>query len=362
MAYLSTVIKKTEKTAIQLKEVLFQLALHVIVFLFFSFDSDNPAIKMHQIVFFVTYASGAFLINYLLLPRFYYQKRYLPFFFYVALILGGLIFMEECVLEQIYFPDTRGKKFPGVFYTLLDILPLIAILIGFKFAWDALGKQREVEALRTTVKEGELQFLKSQINPHFLFNNLNNLYSYAIENSPKTPQIILELSGVLRYMLYECKEKFVPLAKEVKQLKNFINLNEMQIEERGEVRFSSQGNVADYQIAPLILIVFIENAFKYSTASQAADILIDIRIDLSEEGVLFFKCVNSFQAQSNVDKLSHGIGLKNVKKRLHLLYPDAHQLDISARDGIYEVHLSMSLSKQRAIVSTADSPAVSLNN
>ena len=142
------------------------------------------------------------------------------------------------------------------------------MLSGFKFGWDALGKQQEVDELKIAVKESELQFLKTQINPHFLFNNLNNLYSYAIEQSPETPEIILELSGLLRYMLYECKEDFVPLTKEVDQLENFISLSEMQVEERGSVKFSTQNILANFKIAPLILIVFIENAFKHSTASQ----------------------------------------------------------------------------------------------
>ena len=94
------------------------------------------------------------------------------------------------------------------------------LLVGFKFAWDAQNKQTELEQLRNVVTESQLQFLKSQINPHFLFNSLNNLYSYALENSPKTPEIILELSSLLRYMLYECQEEQVPLSKEVKYLED----------------------------------------------------------------------------------------------------------------------------------------------
>ena len=228
---------------------------------------------------------------------------------------------------------------------MLDTLPIITIISGFKFAWDALTKQREVDELKDAVKESELLFLKSQINPHFLFNNLHNLYSYAIVQSPKTPEIILELSSVLRYMLYECKEKDVPLKKEMEQLENFINLYELQIEERGNVQFHVRNINGSYRIAPLILIVFIENAFKHSTASQSDEILIEVNIELREKGILDFLCRNSYRKQSNTDSLSHGIGLENVKKRLQLLYPDAHQLNIHQEEEIYEVHLTLKLNK-----------------
>lgn len=325
------------------KEVIFQVMLHIVLFLFFSFDRNEPQIQEFKVVAFLNYALGALVINYVLLPHFFYRKKYFLFFFYVAIIVVVIIAVEELVLEQIYFPDTRGKYFPGVVYSLLDVMPIITILAGFKFAWDASKKQLEVEELRSSVKESELQFLKLQINPHFLFNNLNNLYSYAIEQSPKTPSIILELSSVLRYMLYDCKEKYVALPKEIEHLKNFTQLNELQIEERGKVSFRTENIQSEYRIAPLILTVFIENAFKHSTASQSKDISIEININVTDSGMLEFKCKNSFRSVTNTDNLSKGIGLQNVKKRLLLLYPDLHELTISDSGEIYNVHLKMQL-------------------
>lgn len=327
------------------KEVIFQIVLHLVVFVFYSFERDHPDINLQKTVYYLNYALAAFFINYWLLPRYFYQKQYLPFFIGVLLTAAAVMLLEELVLEPIFFPDTRAYAFPGVFFTLSQVLPVILILSGFKFAWDALGKQRELEELQSAVRESELQFLTSQINPHFLFNNLNNLYSYAIENSPKTPEIILELSGVLRYMLYECKGTYVPLDKEVEQLRNFIKISEMQIEERGSVRFYSSSIAPGYRIAPLILTVFVENAFKHSTASQADDISIDVDVQLSETGILTFVCKNSFLPQSNTGSLSQGIGLKNVRKRLHLLYPGAHQLRINITENRYEVRLSIDLTK-----------------
>lgn len=333
------------KTSFSIKELVFQVVLLVLVFAFYSFDRNKPQIEISQIAFFANYALATFVINYFLLPKYFYKKQYIHFFVGVVIIVAAVIFIEEAVIERIYYPDTRGKSFPGVIYSLIDVLPVIVILSGFKFAWDALGKQREVDDLKDAVKESELQFLKTQINPHFLFNNLNNLYSYAIEQSPKTPEIILELSGVLRYMLYECKEKFVPLVKEVAQIENFMNLNEMQIEERGEVTFTSNNIKPGYQIAPLILLVFIENAFKHSTASQSENIKIKVSVDLKPNGTLAFNCLNSYQPQSNTDSLAKGIGLENVNKRLALIYPDAHQLSIRKDNNEFSVTLSIDLNK-----------------
>ncbi|MEQ9423748.1 MAG: histidine kinase [Cyclobacteriaceae bacterium] len=325
-------------------EVLFQVVLFLIVFLFYSFDRRNPGIQEVQVVFFLNFVLAVLIINYVLLPRFFYKKRYMIFFLYFSMIVALTIIIEELVLEKIYYPDSRGQRFPGVVFSLLDVLPVITILSGFKFAWDIITKQQEVERLRELMEESELRFLKSQLNPHFLFNNLNNLYSYALENSPKTPKIILEMASVLRYMLYECKEKYVPLKNELKQLGNFVKLNELQVEERGDIKFSApEAGLNDYKIAPLILMVFVENAFKHSIGSQAEDISINIEIDLSKDGQLTFKCDNSFSAENNSESLTKGIGLENVKKRLELLYPGAYNLKIHSDKDFFKVQLTLDL-------------------
>lgn len=323
------------------REIIFQVMLHLVVFVFYAFDKNQPYIEGYQAVFFLNYAMAAFIVNYLLLPRFFFRKKYLYFSLYVLLLLMSVMFIEEAILEKLFFPETRGRTVQ--IYAMVGILPVVAILSGFKFAWDALQKQREVEELRATVEKSELQFLKSQINPHFLFNNLNNLYSHAIENSPKTPSIILELSSVLRYMLYECREQYVSLSKELEQLENFTRLNQLQIEERGRVSFEAVEAGGGYKIAPLILIVFIENAFKHSQSCQSDNISIEIRIGLSNEGLLEFYCRNSFRPLASHIDYTSGIGLENVQKRLEMLYPNAHSLEISEHDYTYEVRLSLQL-------------------
>ena len=328
------------------KEWLFQILFLIVLFFFYSFDKHSPEIGFDKVAFFLHYVVLAFVINYICLPLFFYKKKYLLFVLALILIFILSYFLEEYVFEPLFYHGERGWHVSHLLYTLLDIVPMILIMVSFKLAWDASVKQRQVEELQSSVKESELRYLKSQINPHFLFNNLNNLYSHAIENSEKTPSIILELSSVLRYMLYDCKEDFVPLSKEIEHLQNFTALNALQIEDRGTVNFKASEIPGDYVIAPLILLMFIENAFKHSTASQSKDILIDISIDVSTDGKLKFHCKNSFLPNSNKQNLSQGIGLENVKKRLQMIYPDQHELSIEETDQLYEVNLSLQLQAQ----------------
>ncbi|MER3376044.1 MAG: histidine kinase [Allomuricauda sp.] len=327
------------------KELLFQIVLHIIVLLFFSFDKNREAINVDRAIFLLYYSIATVIVTYFLMPKYLYKKKYWQFFVAFFLVVTAVIMLEELLLEPLMFPNTRrADSFPGVYVALLGVLPVMTILSGCKFGWDALQKQAEIDELQTTIQESELQFLRSQINPHFLFNNLNNLYSYALQNSPKTPEIILEMSGVLRYMLYESKEQFVPLKKEIEQLGNFIRLYKLQIENRGHVNFETVNIKPGYKIAPLILIVFIENAFKHSQSGQSSNIEIDISVKMTDS-VLEFHCKNNFEAVPSLDTIAKGIGLQNVQKRLQLLYPHKHQLDINEENKSYIVYLRLELEK-----------------
>lgn len=317
------------------------------VFVFYAFDRRGwhqaQQVEPHEIYFFLNYALAAAFLNYVLFPKLLYPKRYLAFSLSVIAVLALVMLIEEGLLEQIFFPETRGSHFPGVFRSLTDLLPTISILTGFKFAWDAITKERELQALQALVKDSELQFLKSQINPHFLFNNLNNIYALALAQSPKTPQILLKLSGLLRYMLYEAQDRFVALDKEVSQLENFMELSELQMEGRGQLIWEAQIEDRDFKIAPLILSVFLENAFKHSLASLSEAIKIEVRLLVSPEGKLHFYCANNIGPEANHQHTEGGIGLENVRKRLQLLYPDQHHLQIESRGSSFQVKLDLQL-------------------
>lgn len=328
-------------------ELFYQILLHCVLFIFFSFDRHSPNIGWKHIAFFSNYALAASLINYLLIPLFYNHRKYITFTVFTFFLIGMVIGVEELGLEQVFYPGTdRAKYIPNLFFCLLDVLPVIVMLVGFKFAWDTHQKQKRIDQLKQLVKDSELQVLKNQINPHFLFNNLNNLYVFALEQSPKTPSIILELSAVLRYMLYDCTEKFVSLSKELTHIKNYLELHKLQLEDNTQVSFKEKGECSQWEIAPLILITFIENAFKHSVSSITDQISIDINSVVNPNGKLVFTCENTYTQQSNVEHLGNGIGLKNVKKRLELLYPKKHQLETLADGNCFTVKLIIYLNEK----------------
>lgn len=327
------------------KDVWIHLILVVLFFLtkIFGHHSHNrPHFHTFEVWFFANYFIAIIAINYWLLPRFFYQKKYWQFTVGVVIAFTVVIIIEEFVLEQIFFAQSRGTYFPGIFYTLGDVTPPILFFVGAKLGWDMHIKQNELDKLKNLMTESELKFLKSQINPHFLFNNLNNLYAYALENSPQTPTIILQLSSLLRYMLYDGAESQVALEKEIKYLKDFVDLQKLQIEDRGHILFETKGNISNLHIAPLILVVFIENCFKHSTSSQARDIYINIHIEVKNNW-LELHCNNTFSDNKNTDDIARGIGLANVKSRLALLYPQQHLLSIEQKNNVHEVRLKLNL-------------------
>lgn len=331
------------------KEWVFQIIIHLLVFHFVIMDHEKGQLKYelywYQLWFFLNYIWANLLISYVFLTKFFYRKKYLQFGLFTFIVLAAVLFIEEFLLDPFIFPETRLADFKGVLLSSGKILSVLVALAGMKIAWDAIQRQRELDELKVMVKESELSFLNSQINPHFLFNNLNNLYSYAVEKSPKTPEIILGLSGVLRYMLYECREPTVLLIKEIEHLRNFIQLYELQIEGRGLVKFDTENIEEDYKISPLILSVFVENAFKHSQSGQSDQIKIAVSVTVNNDGKLTFICQNNFQPGDFSLNEKNGIGLENVKKRLNLLYPGHHDLVIDQTKEDFFVSLTIKLSK-----------------
>jgi len=324
-------------------QIWIQIGLALVFFLGNAVGREQD-IEFKGIWLYVNYLIAAFIINYLLLPKYFYKRKYLEFGISVLLVVLVSILAEEFWLEKMLFPNTRkGDNVPGIVFSYMYLMPILMVFVGFKFAWDLQTRERQIEKMQSAVAESQLQFLNSQINPHFLFNNLNNLYSYALENSPKTPKIILELSSILRYMLYDCREKYVPLEKEVKSLNDFIKLQSLQIEERGDINFECTGDLQNQRIAPLILIVFVENCFKHSTSSMTERINIDISLH-GEDNKVIMECANGYSQSQNIESLSNGIGLENVKKRLELVYPEDHKLEISDDNNVFKVHLEIALS------------------
>lgn len=307
------------------------------------FDKNEPGLQWHKVVYKLNYIVAALIVNYYLLPVFFYTKKYGAFIFRLLIILVAVVFVDEYIVEWLFYRNSPRYKNVLYLMTLIQSLPTIFLIIGFKFAWDATQKQQKIDSLKRMVAESKLQFLNSQINPHFLFNNLNNLYAFALENSPKTPEIILQLSSILRYMLYDCRDKTVLLSKELDNLNDFVQLSELQLDEKGGVTFNIEGNPGELRIAPLILIVFVENAFKHATSSHLNDVQINISVKIFNNTLSFY-CENNYSEQTNTDNLGKGIGLKNVRGRLELRYPGKYKLTIETKNDWYKVFLKIDLS------------------
>lgn len=332
----------------QAREVWLQLGVLVLLLLIKAFAKESDP-HLH---FFETLPSALQLgvalgISYWLLPRFFYPKKYPAFLLGSLWLFTSGVLLQDILLEGLFIRAIPSDWFGALFDGIGHFFPTVLLFVGLKLAWDARQQQTEVERLKAAVTESELQFLKSQINPHFLFNNLNNLYAHSLNNSPKTSDIILQLSSLMRYMLHDCKEKFVALEKEFNYLHDFIDLQRLQIENKAQIAVKIQGVTADKYIAPLILVTFVENSFKHSMSSQTKAIKIKIELTV-EDHLLRLYCANTFSTNSNLEQLSHGIGLENVRSRLDLLYPNAHLLNIACENGLYEVILKMDLSNVKS--------------
>ncbi len=190
-------------------------------------------------------------------------------------------------------------------------------------------------------KETELQFLRAQLNPHFLFNSLNSIYSLVRDKSSEAPHAVITLSELMRYMIYEAKKELVPLVKEIEYIRNFTQLQILRLSDSKNVKIRICGDYEDSLIAPLLLIPFVENAFKYGTDFKG-NTYVDISLKIVS-GTLFFSVVNKVGAYKK-DMENSGIGLENIKSRLQMLYPNEHVLNIKKTQGNYEVNLELQLS------------------
>ncbi len=325
------------------KEILFQVVVHVIVFVFYSFEKDQVTIEGYKYAYFANYAITAAIINYVCLPIFYKQKNTLVFVSLVTALILSSVLLEEYVLEGIFFPGPRAETVK-MLMAFISIIPVITILSGVKFGWDALMKQNEVDRLEEAMKDSELQFLKSQINPHFLFNTLNNLYALTLKKSDKAPDIVIKLSEMMRYMLYECNEKQVPLQKEVNYLRNYLDLERLRQSDQIKIEFKVDGIIGDQKIAPLLFIPFLENSFKHGLNTQLKDGFVKIQLNANEEMIDFYIENSKGQAIQRPDnRPSGGIGLVNVRRRLQLLYPDKYTLEVDNKPNSFAVHFTLEL-------------------
>ncbi len=310
--------------------------------------------------------SGILLVVWLnvevLLSRLYFSKKEVAYVIAsIALIVLIVLFISwDGAPWAEYFKRPRqaassGRSSPNLAFRYIGMaMPYFTALIGsalFEVARYANQKEREAAELRGEKLEAELKFLRSQINPHFLFNALNNIYALTVTKSEHAPEMLLKLSGMLRYMLHDCKADRVSLGKEIEYLRHFIALHLLKDSRGLNVQVQLDESRPGLLIAPLLLVPFVENAFKHSKIEDREKGWIKIKLVTGDDHVVF-EISNSIPDSAHIKDEVGGIGLHNVRRQLELLYPNRHILDTRAEGDIFHVHLYLNLAAPPAPSST----------
>lgn len=289
------------------------------------------------------------------MPFLVYRKKYV---LYIITILTTIFIMVVIKYNLTYFLINQNVWPEGpepinsltLNYTIemmIGELYVVGFVAAIKITLDFLKEHKRVADLEKIQLETELLFLKNQISPHFFFNTLNNIYSLSVEKSNKTPKIILKLSELMRYMLYETKAKRQSLQNEILCIQNYLDLERVRYNDSLEVNMYISGDIEDKEIAPMLLLTFVENAFKHGANKNIGEVKIDINFKIKEK-FLYFTITNPMpKITSHTDNLkqSSGIGLDNVKKRLDLGYDkNDYHLSIKNKRNRFVVKLKIKVS------------------
>jgi sensor histidine kinase YesM len=292
-------------------------------------------------------------IIYFVLPRYIFKSKYWKGLAAVFSLIILAAILSPVILNLVIAPVREAYSLPvrkiTIFHSFMGGLRGSMTIAGFAVAIKLVKywyfKKAENEILEKEKLKAELALLRGQLQPHFIFNTLNSIYSLSIKKSEHTSEAILKLSELMRYMVSDCNGSTIPLAKEVQSLRNFIELGKTRFRERIDITTNIAGNFENKKIAPLIFLPFLENSFKYGTNEMLEHAWISL--DLTVKGnSLKFKLINGKSPQTgDVKRVSSGIGLQNVKKRLDMLYPSAYELRINETEDTFMVQLSLQLEK-----------------
>jgi len=290
--------------------------------------------------FIVTYCT-----IYWLIPNFFLKNDRLRF----ILLFAGIVLIGGVVMWIIEVPYCYDSSFMEnvfsikIFLKFKDLVYVSAIPIAIKLAQENFKQQQLAEKSKQQSLQSELLLLKNQLHPHFLFNTLNNLYSLTLYNDKAAPKVVLRLSDLLSYMLYECNVEHINLAKEIDHIQNYIEIERIRFNDRITIKTNFDNNFNDLKVAPLLLLPFVENAFKHGVSSHSEQAWIKINLHI-ENKQLIYEVENSLPKKVEKDErqsLAHGIGLKNIKRRLEALYP-GHILEI-VHNQTYKATLQITL-------------------
>jgi len=326
-------------------------SFHISIWSAFWVVAGVPIPYVRQLLYMAVWTPVFILFSYPLvygaIPYLLLKGRVLQFF--LAMLAWGYagLYLDEAGRIYIISPLQKviglDTPVPGglVSTCYLCMTTSAAIPMVIKFFKLLTIKQRAWMQAKQEQITTELQLLKAQVHPHFLFNTLNNIYSFSLERSPKTPGLILKLSSLLSYMLSDCKTEQVRLQKEIEIMKNYIDLERERYGNKIEIAWNVEGEIKDKFIAPLLLLPFLENAFKHGTSEQIEKSWLSVDISVKQD-ILRCKITNS--KNEHVPYSEKGIGVANVKKRLEFIYPGNYELNLNDEGRFFVVALLVNLS------------------
>lgn len=338
------VIDETSKNIVTLIHIGFWILFFIFPFILNN-APYNDTIFLFEVILYTSVLAVFFYTNTLvLIPKLLGRKKINEYVFSILLIIAAIVGLR-IVVENLFNPEMFEKTwFLGKIITDSIFSSLIVITVGggLKITKEWFKNERLKKEIESEKLAAELALMKSQINPHFLFNTLNNIRSLVRKNSPNSDEAIIKLSQLMRYMLYDASNDYVPLEKEVEYLQNYIALQRLRLPEKVDINFEIIENKKGHQIQPMLFIPFVENAFKHGV-SYLEDSKVFLKLQI-EENSLYFTIWNNMNVRKDDFIKSEeraGFGLKNIKERLEYLYPDQHDLKISTEDGTFSVNLTI---------------------
>lgn len=300
----------------------------------------------NEIINLFFYAAIVYFNLFYLIPNYLSRNKFSS---YLGLLILSTIIITPLKIFTLYF---KLHEHPNLQTELINNQLNFFVLTFFIAGSSTIGKivsdwirhMREKQELENETMQSELRFLKSQINPHFLFNTLNNLYALTLKKSDSAPDIVIKLSEMMRYMLYECNEKRVFLSNEVNYIQNYLDLEKLRQGKNIEINFVVEGNVGSQKIAPLMFTPFLENSFKHGLSNHISKGFVNIHLKAGENSV-HFHIENSKPETKPVQihPRSGGIGLVNLKRRLELVYPNKYKLHLEDKPNTYVVTMDIEL-------------------
>jgi LytS/YehU family sensor histidine kinase len=303
-----------------------------------------------------------YTLMYFVVPKFILKAKY-PLAAIMVIVVVVLTALLSAVISDYVVMPFRRAFFPQMYvgvtgYYAIFFLSFLAGLRGgitvggmataiklMKYWY--VKEQRNLQLQKENV-ETQLQLLKAQVHPHFLFNTLNNVYAHTQGSSPVASGLVLGLSDMLRYILYECNQQLVPLSKEIKMIRDYVRLETVRYGNKPDINIDVEGEVDEYQIAPLLLLPLVENSFKHGASEMLENPWINMHIYF-EKNIMHLKIMNGKAPSKTVAKVG-GIGLQNLTKRLQLLYEGKHSFSIIEDVDVFVVNLDIELQRQKVNV------------